>query len=317
MLPRNINQSRVLFFEGSCDFQDTVFLTTLFRNLSLNQPDAQIHTHKSTIMPLPQAVYDPASLFAEHAQNLTNFNPDSHLDDSYLDVHHPERVESLFHRRQAQLAIISENSPLNMDPLNWRYMYRPNRPFYYINNCNLRCTILKLPPRPWLQRQQQKPPTDYYLEQMSFFNAIPPAEEDAEPIDVPPSPGPLKVLAQLAWGALLTVAWMLLIVMMIVVGVVRRVVGGAIRAYEKVGGFPWEVLWFTLAASQLLRFLPRMEGLDGTGVKVAEVWKADPPLYVVMIQNQNQWSEYPVLEVLGIDADDDDSEGSGNARLRR
>lgn len=70
----------------------------------------------------------------------------------------------------------------------------------------------------------------------------------------------------------------------------KRVVGGAMRTYEKVDGFPWEAVWFALAASQLLKFLP---GMEGKGVEaVEETWKADAPLYVVMIRNPNQWSKF-------------------------
>jgi hypothetical protein len=285
MLPKQIKDFPLSFFDDSGDLQDILILETLFQQLSING-SKQSHKLTLAIMSSPQTIYDPISLFAEHAPYLTSFNPDFHLDDSYLDVHHPERVEGLFSRRFAQLPIVGEESPLHMDPLNWRYMYRPNRPFHYITNRHLRRTIPKLPPRPWLERKRQQP-SQYLIEQEQLFAAAP-AEDRNEPIDDGPTPGPLKVWVEATWATFLTMAWMVLAVMILCLAGLRWAVERGVRVYQKVGGFPWEALWFALAASQLMRFLPGMEGKEEM---VKEVIKGDAPLYVITICNQNPLSE--------------------------
>lgn len=301
MSPTTINDLQFLFFEDSRAIRDILFLTTLFRKLDLNQasfdnhPSTHPSTHKTVRMPSPQAIYDSTSVFAERVQFLTSFNPDFHLDDSYLDVHHPEHVPSLFHRRRAQLAIIGENTPLKMDPLDWNYLYRPNRPFHFITNRKLRGSIPKIPPRPWLERQRKDAQqTDYLREQMAFFAAapIPIPEEDISAIDESPCAGPLKVWCLLVWAMLVTIGGLLLVALSIVPLAMKRVGAGASRRYRMAGGFPWEALCIALATSQLVRFLP---GMEGKVEVVQEVWKADPPLYVLMIQNPNQWSKFFLL----------------------
>lgn len=287
MLPKLINHAPLSFFDDPGDLQDILILISKFEALDI---DSFNHTHKSVTMSSPQSIYDPMSLFAEHIRFLTSFNPDFHLDNSYLDVHHPERVEGLFNRRFAQLPIVGENSPLNMDPLNWRYMYRPNRPFHYITNRNLRRTIAKLPPRPWLERKRQQP-SNYLIQQREFFAAVPPPlpEEEDEPAEDRRTPGPLKVWVQSAWTAFLTIAWMVMVVVILCWAGLRWMVERGLGMYQKVGGFPWEAIWFALAASQLLKFLP---GMEGEAEVVNEALKGDPPLYVVMIRNPNQWSKF-------------------------
>lgn len=285
MLPKSIIEDLTLsFFDSSGDLPDILILIAQFETLCI---DSSKQSQKSpTMSSSPQIVYDPTSLFAEHIQYLTSFNPEFHLDNSYLDVHHPERVEGLFSRRFAQLPIVGENSPLNMDPLNWRYMYRPNRPFHFITNRNLQRTIPKLPPRPWLERNRQQ--SEYLIQQEQLFAAAP-AEEKIEPIDENPAPGPLKVWLQAASAAFVTIARAVMMITIVCLAGLKKVAENAIRAYQKVGAFPWEVLWTALAASQLMRVLP---GMEGSGEVVEEVIKGDAPLYVMMIQNPNPWSKF-------------------------
>jgi hypothetical protein len=121
LLPNDIIESPSFFFfqTSSCDFQDISFLLKQFQKLSIS---AQFETcpinainqgpeDKSVKMSSPQPIYDPTSLFSQHVQFLTSFNPDFHLDDSSPQVHHPKRVEGLFSRHFAQLRIVGENSP--------------------------------------------------------------------------------------------------------------------------------------------------------------------------------------------------------------
>ena len=303
MLPNSVKEPPSFFFfqTSSCDFQDISFLLKQFQKLSLSAPFETCPTNainqaledKPVKMASPQPIFDPTSLFAEHAQFLTSFNPDFHLDDSYLQVHHPERVEGLFSRRFAQLPIVGEDSPLNMDPLDWRYMYRPNRPFHYITNRNLRRTIPKRPPRPWLERKRQVP-TAYYLQQMELFNATPPPIPEVEATDKGRTSGPLKVWVQFAWAVLVSVAWLLRALLTSVVGGLMMLGRVGIQAYRKVDNFPpLETLWIALAARLLMRLLP---GIEGEGEGVEEVMKAGEPLYVLMIRNPHQFRKSPLLE---------------------
>jgi hypothetical protein len=175
-----------------------------------------------------------------------------------------------------------------MDPLDWRYMYRPNRPFHYITNSQVRRTISKLPPRPWLERKNV--PTDYYVEQMAFFNASPPPiPEEPEPVDDTCAPRPLKAWVKFAWALVVTLAWILFLVTMSAVKGLKWVGWKMARVYKEAGGVPWEAVWFALAASQLLRLLPAMDGEEAV---VEGVWKVEAPLYVVMIRNPNQLSKF-------------------------
>ena len=178
-----------------------------------------------------------------------------------------------------------------MDPLDWTYMYRPNRPFHFITNRKLRGSIPKLPPRPWLERRP-KPvgPSAYLREQMAFMTAIPPPipEYHVSDDDAPPA-GPLKVWCLFVWAILVKIGWLLFIALSMGAQVLKKIGVAALRTYQKVGGFPWEALWIALAASQLIRFLPGMEGQVGL---VKEVCQRDPPLYVLMIRNPNQWCKY-------------------------
>ena len=292
MLLTNIKQSQILFLEGSDDLLDVLFLSTQLRNIVLQQVSIDFSANKSNIMSSPQMIFvEHYSLFAEAAQYMTSFNPDFHLDDSYLDVHHPEHVQGLFHRQRGQLPIISENSPLRMDPLNWEYMYRPNRPFNFISNRHLRSTIPKTPPRPWIEREKRKKAasSSYLEEQAAFFKASPPSIlVDEAPIadDDLSGAGPLKVWVLFAWAIMVTLGWIFVFLpLMIALSALKWVAGKWIEKYKKVGGIPWETIGFALVASMLVEWLPGMEGKLHV---VAEVWKGDAPVYVIMMRNPNQ-----------------------------
>jgi hypothetical protein len=294
MLLITSKETQVLFFEDSCDLLDILFLTTQLRNITLNQASIQLPTNNSNIMSPPQMIFvENHSMFAEAVQFLTSFNPEFHLDDSYLDVHHPKYVPGLFHRRKGQLPIISENSPLKMDPLNWEYMYRPNRPFNFISNKHLRRTIPKIPPRPWVEREKQKQKaassSSYLEEQAAFFNAIPPSlPVDEAPIadeDLHPA-GPLKVWVLFVWAIMVTLGWVFVFLpLMIALGALKWVAGKLIERCENVGGIPWETIGFALVAWKLVGWLP---GMEGKVEVVEEAWKAESPLYVMVLRNPNQ-----------------------------
>ena len=301
MEPIPIKESTLLPFDVSPSIlQDISNLELQFQKLWISSPasfetylavvNEVIQAHKSARMSRTQTVYESTSLFSQHVQYLTSFNPDFHLDDSYLQVNHPERVEGIFSRRFAQLPIVGENSPLNMDPLNWRYMYRPNRPFHFITNESLRRSIPKLPPRPWLERERKKKvPTAYYLEQMEMMNALPPPMPEEEFVESAPTPGPLKVLVEYLCMLFLTFVWAMLMLVTLLVVAVETVVRKVVRFYQEKGGLPIETVYVALATCVLVKFLPGMEGEVKT---LREVVKADAPIYVLMIRNPNQWSKF-------------------------
>ena len=123
---------------------------------------------------------------------------------------------------------------------------------------------------------------------MSFFNASPPPiSEETERVDDGRVPGPLKVWVKSAWAIMVTLAWIIFLVVMILVKGLKWVGGKMARVYKEAGDVPWEAVWFALAASQLLRFLPGMEGREA----LVKVWKVEAPLYVIMIRNPNQLSK--------------------------
>ena len=323
MLLGHIKEQPFLFFEPfPCSDEDILTLIARFENISLssstefeNKPitvkasTTPLHCLKSFRMSSsPMIVRDSMGLFAEHVQFLTSFNPNFHLDDSYLQVNHPERVEGLFSRRYAQLPIVGENSPLNMDPINWKFMYRPNRPFHFITNKHLRQSIPKLPPRPWLDRpSKKKTPTAYYLQQMELHNAPPPppapeVDEIADPADDVVPAGPLKVLVKSVVGLLASCVWMIVMLLAFFVVGAELAVGKVVGEYQKRGGLKWEILLFAVVAGGLVRVLPGMEG-EGKAL-VTEV-KGDAPLYVIMMRNPNQFRKFELSDLEGTDDADE------------
>ena len=199
--------------------------------------------------------------------------------------HHPISgalfVPNFFH--QFILPTIPERSVLPMQPLNWEFGARPDRPFDVIPRGhqrrphNRRFSIPRMPAAP------PQYPTAYYLEQLQFYQDGPLPEELEEE---PSQDDDLRrwfveffYFLLVLVGALVQV---LFAVAFAVLAMGKRVWTGFFKERT------WEFVVSALVATQIVRILPRLGGvLNSIGGGRAD----PPPLYVLMIQNPNQWSK--------------------------
>ena len=190
-------------------------------------------------------------------------------------------VPDYFH--QFLLPTIPELSVLPMQPLNWRFGVRPDRPFdITAGYCRHRSQNQPVS-IPRLPASQQQYPTAYYLEQLQFYQDGPlPKEPDPEEEPAPD----------------LSRAWFVEAFCFVTlnVGAVVKTLFAAILAVFATGKMmwrrflkerTWEFVVSALVATQIVRILPRIGGiLNSIGGGRTE----PPPLYVMMIPNRNQWS---------------------------
>lgn len=209
-------------------------------------------------------------------------------------------VPDFFH--QFILPTIPERSILPMQPLNWEFGVRPDRPFdvspalFRRNHGN----PVSLPRWPGAQPQY---PTAYYLEQLRFWEDGPLPEErpdNAEQDDGGRTPGLLRVWFKVGLGVFILIPTVLCAVAEMLFAAALEVLSTGKRAWKVfVSERTWEFALSALVATQIVRILPGMgrilSGSEG------RMWNPEPaPLYVLMIPNSNQWCKlFDVLRRLG------------------
>jgi hypothetical protein len=216
---------------------------------------------------------------------------------SVLGIHHPITgalyAPGYFH--QFILATIPERSILPMQPLDWHYGTRADRPFNVVPGLHGRSPPPKWPTRPCDRPQY---PTAYYLDQLRFWDDGPLLPEEA----ITAEPAPEKTWFDFA---LMILLWILALaagmarVVLAAIGVVASA-GGKVCA-RMVRERTWEFALSALVATQIVRMLPEIGGWQSRGGGGAGAISSDAPLYVMRIPNPNQWSRL--------------SRGGGSSRL--
>lgn len=193
-------------------------------------------------------------------------------------------VPCYFH--QFILAIIPERAVLPMQPLNWQFGVRADRPFDVLPGQNARNPIPKWPTRPC---DRPKYPTAYYLEQLQFWEDGPLPEEDESAAEMP-TRAPLKVWFDSTLGFFLFIFAVVRSVVQVLFEVAALVLSLGKKAWDKiVDGRTLEFAASVLVATQIVRILPRMEGSLGSSGGAG--WStSSAPVYVIMIPNPDQWS---------------------------
>lgn len=180
------------------------------------------------------------------------------------------------------LPTIPEKAQLPMDPVNWEFGIRPNRPFEVLPNEQRQRAAKKWPTRPGSRREG---PTAYYLEQLHFWEDGPLPAEDEEVGELHPS-GPLKRWFEFTLDACLFILAVVRLLVFLVSEVAAVLLATGRKIWKDVfGNLTWELVVAIFLATQIVRFLPGMAGsldVDGGGR-----WnEAPPPLYVLMIPFQ-------------------------------
>ena len=169
-----------------------------------------------------------------------------------------------------------------MQPLNWKFGVRPDRPFDIAPGYRQR--RLQNQPSSILRLTVPQPqyPTAYYLEQLQFYQDGPLPEEPEAEEHAPEQPQGWFVEA--------------FCLLQVIVGAIVQVLLGAVTVVFATGNMVWrsflkervwEIVVSALVATQIVRILPRIGGiLNSIGGGMVE----PPPLYVIMIPNPNQWS---------------------------
>lgn len=195
-------------------------------------------------------------------------------------------VPTFFH--EFILPTIPERSILPMQPLNWQFGVRPDRPFEVFPHQHLRQqTPISIPRWPVLPARRPKYPTAFYLEQLQFWEDGPLPEAE-EPVIEVQTPGLLNIWLASGVEALLLILAIVSAVLQVLFKAAAVLLFVGKKAWKSVlRERAWEFAAAVLVASQIVRILPRMQGiLDSSG---GGRWNPEPaPLYVIMVPNPNQ-----------------------------
>jgi hypothetical protein len=237
-------------------------------------------------------VFTPNLLFQpETSSAMVGFPPftpfaTANVMDTYHKISGALFAPGCFH--QFILATILERAVLPMQPLNWQFGVRADRPFDVLPGQNARNPIPKWPTRPC---DHPKYPTAYYLEQLQFWEDGPLPEEDESAAEMP-TRAPLKVWFDSTLEFFLFIFAVVRSVVQMLCEVAALVLSLGKKMWNRiVDGRTWEFAASVLVATQIVRILPRMEGSLGSGGGGGAGWStSSAPLYVIMIPNPDQWS---------------------------
>ena len=178
------------------------------------------------------------------------------------------------------LTSIPELSSLPMEPLNWEFGVRCDRPFHRLQQPR----IGTMP-----KRQYRAGPvsTDFFLEQQKFWDALPGVDPYKREDKIFVESGPLKSWCEPTLEFLLTMFWILKVMFLGAFEFVELLPSLWKRVF---GGLTWELALSVLVAMQIVHFLPGMEGRRNANV--GDGWPSVKPIYILMIPSSNAISKY-------------------------